>query len=88
MSNAAFRKLFIEWDANYKYNNKFKEYVDKNYKHSIDMYGEKSFDLKDMKTACKFWKQECKKDKNKIWFSDFYDVEIYLNSIPVGVFVD
>lgn len=84
MCNSAFAKLMREWDANYKYNDKFKEYVDSHFYHHTDIYGEEQFKLDDMKEARKFWKQNAKKHPNYPWFADYSEAYDWIDNMPFG----
>lgn len=83
MSNATFRKLMIEWEANYDYNEPFKEYMNANFPHHKDMYGLESFRIEDIQAARKFWKQKAKNDANFMWFADYQDAYDYIDNLPV-----
>lgn len=84
MSNSAFAKLMLEWDANYTYNERFKEYANSNYPHHTNMYGEEVFSTEDMKSARKFWKQNVKSHPNYPWFADYAEVDEWIDNMPMG----
>ena len=87
MCNSAFSKLMREWNANYKYNDKFKEYADSNFQHHTDIYGGEQFNINDMKEARKFWKQNAKKHPNYPWFADYYEAYEWIDKMPIGGYV-
>ena len=84
MSNATFHRLMNEWDVNYKYNDKFREYADANYPHRTNMYGLESFRTDDMVAARKFWKQNAKKHPNYPWFADYQEAYDWIDAMPFG----
>jgi hypothetical protein len=84
MTNEAFHKLCIGFNATYTYNDKFREYVDANFKGKTNLYGDKEFSNDDMKAARKFWKANQKNHPNYPWFDLPYDAYEWIDNMPVG----
>ena len=72
MTNSAFHTLCYEFNLNYTYNDKFREYVNNNYTSHIDsIYGTTEFSTDDMKSARTYWKKTYKKiAPNSPWLKD------------------
>lgn len=79
MSNDTFHRLCLEWEANYKYNDVFRAFVELHYP-----------DLKSTDIVCGLEIQKCQeirklyKKSHKIWFRDYYDAGIYIEMKPFG----
>lgn len=84
MDNNAYHKLCTGFDTTYEYNDKFREYVDANFEGIPNMYGSVDFRLEDMKAARKFWKANQKKHPNYPWFDMPYDVDEWIDNMPIG----
>ena len=84
MCNATFAKLMLEWDVNYTHNDKFREYVNANYTHHTNMYGEKVFSTEDMCSARKYWQNNAKSHPNYPWFKDYTEVGTWIENMPMG----
>lgn len=85
MDNNAFHKLSVGFNTTYENNEKFREYVDANFPHTINrLYGNKEFSTEDMKKARKFWKQNVKKHPNYPWFDLPYDAYEWVDNMPFG----
>ena len=79
MTNNAFWKLTHEFDLNYQYQEKFKEYCDNLGIIYKGFYGEADASTDDKKSAREFWKKN-----HKVWFKDLGEVDAYIDNMPMG----